>query len=183
MTGSTGTQSVGRITETFADVQVPKSDVRVVAGVDDGTTAPAITELSRSWCEHDTLALESVYQTIILRAFLVVVLELCNRCFDIVCLNMFGLCTIMESLGEPTSTGSIGFTASIIRWGPDAWAKSSYLETSEAQCQWPLTESGTMSGCAWHEVATEDWPRNPQRRKAQEGASRRAGTRRHRCRK
>ena len=73
-----------------ADVQVQKSDIRVDADVDDVTTAPALTELSRSWSEHDTLALESVYQTIILRAVLVCVLELCERCFDSVCVNMFG---------------------------------------------------------------------------------------------
>ena len=51
----------------------------------------SFTELSRSWCEHDTSALESVYYTIILRGVPVVVLELCERCFDSVCLNMFGL--------------------------------------------------------------------------------------------
>ena len=48
-------------------------------------TAPVFTVLSRSWCEHDTLALESVNCTIILTAFLVVVLELCNRYLDRVC--------------------------------------------------------------------------------------------------
>ena len=70
-----------------AGVQVRKSDLRVVADVDDVITAPDLTKLSRSWCEHDTLALESVYCAIILTAFLVGVLELCNRYFDSVCLN------------------------------------------------------------------------------------------------
>ena len=74
-----------------ADPQVRKSDFRVVADVDDVTTAPDLTELSRSWCELDTLALESVYCTIILTAFLVVVLELCIRYLDGVCLIMFSL--------------------------------------------------------------------------------------------
>ena len=68
-----------------ADVQVRKSDV------DDVTTAPALTELSRPWCEHDTFALESACCTVVLRAVLVVVLELCEFCFDSVCVNMFGL--------------------------------------------------------------------------------------------
>ena len=67
-----------------ADVQVRKSAIRVDADVDDVTTAPALTE-----CEHDTLALERVHFTIILRAVLVVVLELCERRFDSVCVNMF----------------------------------------------------------------------------------------------
>ena len=61
-----------------ADVQVRKADIRVDNDVDDVTTAPVLTELSRSWCEHDTLAVERVNCTIILRA-------------DSVCLNMFGL--------------------------------------------------------------------------------------------
>ena len=72
-----------------ADVQVRESDIQVDNDVDDVTTAPDLTKLSRSWCEHDTLALESVYYAIILRAFLIVVLELCDRCFDCVCENMF----------------------------------------------------------------------------------------------
>ena len=74
-----------------ADVQVGKSDVRIDTDVDDVITAPDLTELSRSWCEHDTLALESVHSTNISIAALVVVLELCERCFNSVCLNMFGL--------------------------------------------------------------------------------------------
>ena len=52
---------------------------------------PVLTELSRSWCEHETICLESVYGTISSTAFLVVVLEWCERYFDSVCLNMFGL--------------------------------------------------------------------------------------------
>ena len=59
-----------------ADVQVRKSDIRVDNDVDDDTTAPDFTKLSRSWCEYDTLALESVYFTIILRVFPVVVREI-----------------------------------------------------------------------------------------------------------
>ena len=51
----------------------------------------SLTELSRSWCEHETISLESVYGTLISTAFLVVVLEWCERYFDSVCLNMFGL--------------------------------------------------------------------------------------------
>ena len=47
----------------------------------------SLTELSRSWCEHETISLESVYGTIISTAFLVVVLESCERYFDSVCLN------------------------------------------------------------------------------------------------
>ena len=41
-----------------ADVQVRKLDIRLVANVDDVTTAPGLTELSRPWCDHETLALE-----------------------------------------------------------------------------------------------------------------------------
>ena len=95
---------LGWITETLSDdrallvgvadvagVQVRKLDFRIVADVDDVITAPDLTKLSRSWCRNDTLASESVSCTIILTAFLVVVLELCNRYFDSVCLNMFGL--------------------------------------------------------------------------------------------
>ena len=41
--------------------------------------------------DHDTLALERVNCTIILRAVPVVVLESCERYFDSVCLNTFGL--------------------------------------------------------------------------------------------
>ena len=74
-----------------ADLQVRKSDARIDTDVDDDITAPALTELSRSWCEHDTLALESVHSTNISKAFPVVVLELCERCFNSVCVNMFGL--------------------------------------------------------------------------------------------
>ena len=74
-----------------ADVQVQKPDIRVDNDVGDVTTAPVHTELSRSWCEHDTIVLERVNYTIILRAVLVVVLESCERYFDSVCLNMFGL--------------------------------------------------------------------------------------------
>ena len=74
-----------------ADVQVRKSDIRVDSDVDDVITAPVLTELSCSWCEHDALALESVYHTHILRALPAVVLELYTRCFDSVCLHMFGL--------------------------------------------------------------------------------------------
>ena len=38
-----------------ADVQVQKPDIRVEDDVGDVTTAPVLTELSRSSCEHDTL--------------------------------------------------------------------------------------------------------------------------------
>ena len=55
------------------------------------STPISLTELSRSWCEHETISLESVYGAIISTAFLVVVLEWCERYFDSVCLNMFGL--------------------------------------------------------------------------------------------
>ena len=78
------------LVELVDDVQVRKSDIRVDVDVGDVTTAPAITESSRSWCEHDNFALDSVCYTIILRALLVVVLELYDRCFDSVCLSMFG---------------------------------------------------------------------------------------------
>ena len=40
-----------------ADVQVRKTEIRVDNDVDDVITAPALAELSRSWCEHDTLGL------------------------------------------------------------------------------------------------------------------------------
>ena len=66
-----------------ADIQVRESDIRVDTDVDDVTTATDLTKLSRSWCEHDTLALESVYFSIFLRAFPVVVLELCDRYFGL----------------------------------------------------------------------------------------------------
>ena len=80
-----------------ADVQVRKSDVRVDADVDDVTTAPALTELSRSWCEQDTLASESVYYTIILRAIPAVVPELRERCCDSLCVNVFGPTHVVEN--------------------------------------------------------------------------------------
>ena len=72
-----------------ADVQVPKPDIRVDNDV--ATTAPVLTDLSRSWCEHDTLALERGNYAIISTAVPVVVHESCERYFDSVCLNMFGL--------------------------------------------------------------------------------------------
>ena len=60
-----------------ADVQVRKSDIRVVADVDDVTTAPVLRG--------------SVYCTIVLTAFLVESLELYDRCFDSVCVDMLGV--------------------------------------------------------------------------------------------
>ena len=66
-------------------------DIRVDSDVGDVTTAPVLTELSRSWCEHETISLESVYCTIISTTFLVVVLEWCERRFDSVCWNIFQL--------------------------------------------------------------------------------------------
>ena len=74
-----------------ADVQVRKPDIQVDNDVGDVTTLPVFTELSPSWCECDAFAFERVNCTIILRAVLVVVLESCERYFDSVCLNMFGL--------------------------------------------------------------------------------------------
>ena len=62
--------------QNVADVQVRESEIR---------------KLSRSWCEHHTLALESSYFSIISTAIPVVVLESCEICFDSVCMNMFGL--------------------------------------------------------------------------------------------
>ena len=50
-----------------------------------GSTPISLTELSRSWCEHETISLESVYGTIISTAFFFVVLEWCERYFDSVC--------------------------------------------------------------------------------------------------
>ena len=86
---------LGWITETWSNyrallvevtdvavVKVRKPDIRVDNDVGDVTTAPALTKLSRSWCEHDTLALERVNCTIIWRAVPVVVLESCERYFD-----------------------------------------------------------------------------------------------------
>ena len=69
--------------QTLRMYKVRESDIRVDTDVDDVTTATDLTKLSRSWCEHDTLALESVYYTIIFRAFPVVVLELCDRYFGL----------------------------------------------------------------------------------------------------
>ena len=96
------TEWLGWITKTWRNYRTLLVDVTDVAemqtsenqstdNVNDVITAPDLTKLSRSWCEHDTLALESVYYTIILRAAPVVVLESCERYFDSVCLNMFGL--------------------------------------------------------------------------------------------
>ena len=86
-----------------ADVQFRKPDIRVDNDVGDVTTAPVLTELSRSWCEHETISLESVYGTIISTAFLVVVLEWCERYFDSVCLNMFGLAHLVLILSFRTA--------------------------------------------------------------------------------
>ena len=69
--------------QTLRMYKVRESDIRVDTDGDDVTTATDLTKLSRSWCEHDTFALESVYYIIIFRAFPVVVLELCDRYFGL----------------------------------------------------------------------------------------------------
>ena len=66
-------------------------------------TPISLKELSRSCCEHDTLALEKVNRTIVLRAAPVVVLESCERYFDSVCLNMFGLAQRVHILSFRTA--------------------------------------------------------------------------------
>ena len=66
-------------------------------------TPISLTDLSRSWCEHETISLESVHGTIISTAFLVVVLEWCERHPDSECLNMFGLAHRVLNLSFRTS--------------------------------------------------------------------------------
>ena len=43
-----------------ADVKAREPDIQVDNDVGDVTRAPVVTEMSRSWCEHGTLALERV---------------------------------------------------------------------------------------------------------------------------
>ena len=111
-----------------ADVQVRKSDFRIVADVDDVIAAPDLTRLSRSRREHGTLALENVHCTIISTAFPFVVLELCDRCFDSVCLNMF--CLEHRVLILPLRTAHQAALAHLAATAP------SKLDSREGYRQW-----------------------------------------------